>query len=413
MSKDNNSNKEELKNTKIKVEKNVTDQNKNEETKEPKTELQKETNLGKNIQEQKKEDKKKKYALIALLIFLLLGIAVGVVLLVRPTFEVKKSVVDGLYVEYGEKIPTSYKKYINVEEDVVNGETFKMTIHAENEEGKDYPAVGHYDVEFNIEFGIFSKTSFVQVTVQDTTKPKIKGAKDIVVSYGSGADYLEGITVTDLSEFELSVDATDVDLLTPGEYNLIYTAIDIYGNKRVKEVTVTVVASGGTSGTNGSTSYGRFITYVWSEELQQWIEVSISDELLSQIPENVHFTSFSDIIAETEMLTLINNDRLRQNYEPLMYDLDLYILAKERAVMLGSILSQTDDIESATYKTTVEGADGEVVGYASNHEAAYVYNMFMNSKPHKENLQRKEFTKAGVNQVIVDDVAYWIVLFGY
>ena len=80
--------------------------------------------------------------------------------------------------------------------------------------------------------------------VIDSIAPVITGTKDLYVSLGDSVDYLYGIQVTDNLDSSplLSVDDSQVDLTTVGEYPLTYTALDDSDNETVIVVTVHVEA---------------------------------------------------------------------------------------------------------------------------------------------------------------------------
>ena len=80
--------------------------------------------------------------------------------------------------------------------------------------------------------------------VFDTTPPVINGVNAITVEQGGTISYKSGVTVTDDTDPNpvLEVNADAVDLATPGEYQVIYTARDASGNAATATATVTVTA---------------------------------------------------------------------------------------------------------------------------------------------------------------------------
>lgn len=78
--------------------------------------------------------------------------------------------------------------------------------------------------------------------VSDTTAPEIFGAKDLETYVEDTIAYRSGITVTDDQDRAptLEIDSSAVDLSTPGEYQLTYTATDHVGNTTSKTVKVKV-----------------------------------------------------------------------------------------------------------------------------------------------------------------------------
>ena len=77
----------------------------------------------------------------------------------------------------------------------------------------------------------------------DTQAPVILGAGDLTVRVGDTAAYFRGVSAQDDRDGTpaLEVDSTRVDLSTPGEYPLYYTARDAAGNGTTLEVLVKVL----------------------------------------------------------------------------------------------------------------------------------------------------------------------------
>lgn len=78
---------------------------------------------------------------------------------------------------------------------------------------------------------------------EDTDTPVITGAKDLDVYQGMSVSYKTGVTVTDdcMEDLEFTVDNSQVDLKTPGDYPLTYTATDVGGHTTQVSVTVHVL----------------------------------------------------------------------------------------------------------------------------------------------------------------------------
>lgn len=79
--------------------------------------------------------------------------------------------------------------------------------------------------------------------ITDLEAPVISGVTDKTITIGEGISYMQGVTVTDNvdSDIELSVDNSNVDLNSPGEYTVIYTATDKAGNTATVSSTITVL----------------------------------------------------------------------------------------------------------------------------------------------------------------------------
>lgn len=81
---------------------------------------------------------------------------------------------------------------------------------------------------------------------QDVTAPVIEGVRNLTVEQGKSVSYKKGVSVTDDldSEVALEVDASQVDLNTPGVYTVFYRAADQAGNQAEATCTVTVTEPG-------------------------------------------------------------------------------------------------------------------------------------------------------------------------
>ena len=78
--------------------------------------------------------------------------------------------------------------------------------------------------------------------VNDQVAPVISGTKDLEVYAGGTVSYKTGVTVTDDLDPKptLDIDNSQVDMSTPGVYNVTYTATDAAGNKTSVTVKLTV-----------------------------------------------------------------------------------------------------------------------------------------------------------------------------
>lgn len=77
----------------------------------------------------------------------------------------------------------------------------------------------------------------------DIEPPVISGQLNRTVYVGDGVSFKTGIVVTDNvdTDVELQVDSSQVDINTPGDYNIVYTATDSMGNMDLAEGVVTVI----------------------------------------------------------------------------------------------------------------------------------------------------------------------------
>ena len=76
----------------------------------------------------------------------------------------------------------------------------------------------------------------------DQQPPVITGARDLEVTVGRAISYRQGVSATDDSgeDAKLTIDSSKVDLSTPGDYPVVYTATNNSGNETSVTITVTV-----------------------------------------------------------------------------------------------------------------------------------------------------------------------------
>ncbi len=88
-----------------------------------------------------------------------------------------------------------------------------------------------------------AQTTLNLVEEYDIEPPVIEGQLDKIVYVGQSASFKSGVVVVDNvdTDVELQVDSSHVDLDTPGEYTVIYTATDSMGNMDLAEGTITVI----------------------------------------------------------------------------------------------------------------------------------------------------------------------------
>lgn len=141
--------------------------------------------------------------------------------------------------EYGEAIKITAKDVFGDEK--VNN--FKVdTSSVSNQEGKDYPAIGTYNVKVTYNTATGTGTDSIKVLVRDTKGPTFKTApKKIYVDLGqSDYDFSEDFEAKDLSGATLSFDTSKVDFDTDGTYDATVTATDKHDNSTEQSFKVIV-----------------------------------------------------------------------------------------------------------------------------------------------------------------------------
>ena len=143
-------------------------------------------------------------------------------------------------IEYGKTVDTNFDDFIDTkdyskEEIKKLKEETEISTNLENEEGKEYPAIGKYVIQFKYQDQKINK----KVIVKDTTKPVFNDTNEISLTTGTqNYDYSSTVEATDLSPIEIHFDASNVHVEKAGDYKLIATAKDTSGNTETKEITV-------------------------------------------------------------------------------------------------------------------------------------------------------------------------------
>lgn len=181
--------------------------------------------------------KKGKYTIIGTC--LLVAVSVGIVAYEMNT-NTLKLINEAVEIEYGQtynpslkEIVKDYKKY--------NNKDLKLENNIKNEEGKEYPSVGKYEIKV-----LYKKQEVTQnVEIKDTTKPELTKPENIEILQGtdlSTFDFKSLLSATDLSELkDYEIDYSKVDANTVGEYEVSVSIQDKYENKTRATVKVTII----------------------------------------------------------------------------------------------------------------------------------------------------------------------------
>ncbi|NBK98745.1 MAG: hypothetical protein EOM50_12115 [Erysipelotrichia bacterium] len=143
-------------------------------------------------------------------------------------------------VEYGKKISTNVKDYLETKDKDVLAKANMSVNKVENEKDKEYAKVGTYKatIKYN------KKEVDFEIEVKDSKAPNFKDLmKEIVVEQNAvDVDFTKFFQAEDLSEVAITVDSKKVDLANTGTYELNVTAKDKYNNKATEKVNVKVVS---------------------------------------------------------------------------------------------------------------------------------------------------------------------------
>lgn len=98
----------------------------------------------------------------------------------------------------------------------------------EKYEGIDTSVPGIYNIYLKTLFGVKGSS----LVIEDTTAPVFNSPPEKTAEIGKPFSYRDGIDVSDNSSLpiDISLEKNDVDLRTPGDYEVVYVARDVAGN---------------------------------------------------------------------------------------------------------------------------------------------------------------------------------------
>lgn len=119
------------------------------------------------------------------------------------------------------------------------------------------------------------------------------------------------------------------------------------------------------------------------------------------------------ISPEEEVLSLVNEKRNEEGLDPLTWNKTLAKDASSRAKEISKKFSHTRPNGKEWYTLDEKNMYGENLG--KNYTTAQdVFDAWMNSESHKENILWEEFTQIGIALYITKDGSYyWVQEFGY
>lgn len=111
--------------------------------------------------------------------------------------------------------------------------------------GLDLNAPGVYTITYTaVDFSGNTAVMTAAVTViEDTAAPTISGVRNITIYKNETPDYISGVTVSDDYDTApvLTIDDSEFDPETPGEYTVTYNAVDFSGNTVIAAARITVL----------------------------------------------------------------------------------------------------------------------------------------------------------------------------
>lgn len=185
--------------------------------------------------------KKKVFISFIIILFLLMICGIVFVMFLNERDNRISLIQDEVVIEYGNTYNPNIEELIDtLKYDFINLKEIRVENNIENEENKNYPAVGEYEV--NVYYK--RETLKQKIEVKDTVAPELSIKENIEIPFNtdiSTYNFKELISVSDLSEVkDYDINLSNVDANSSGEYIAIVTIEDIYTNKTEKEFKIIV-----------------------------------------------------------------------------------------------------------------------------------------------------------------------------
>lgn len=191
------------------------------------------------------KDRKKLIRVIGVaLLIIVIAIICAFIMSKKQDKNVLKLKQDQFIVEYGDSISLDPRVYLkeDINNDIISNTEVEILGDKKYEAGKEYFAVGDYQIQLTYE----DEKIQTQVTVKDTTIPILNIPATIEIPKNtdlSKYDFKSLITASDLSQLtDLKFDTSKVDMTKKGEYQATVSVEDSSKNKAEKTFTIKVVA---------------------------------------------------------------------------------------------------------------------------------------------------------------------------
>ena len=191
------------------------------------------------------KDRKKLIGVIGVaLLIIVTAIICAFIMSKKQDKNVLKLKQDQFIVEYGDSISLDPRVYLkeDINNDIISNTEVEILGDKKYEAGKEYFAVGDYQIQLTYE----DEKIQTQVTVKDTTIPILNIPATIEIPKNtdlSKYDFKSLITASDLSQLtDLKFDTSKVDMTKKGEYQATVSVEDSSKNKAEKTFTIKVVA---------------------------------------------------------------------------------------------------------------------------------------------------------------------------
>ena len=191
------------------------------------------------------KDRKKLIGVIGVaLLIIVIAIICAFIMSKKQDKNVLKLKQDQFIVEYGDSISLDPRVYLkeDINNDIISNTEVEILGDKKYEAGKEYFAVGDYQIQLTYE----DEKIQTQVTVKDTTIPILNIPATIEIPKNtdlSKYDFKSLITASDSSQLtDLKFDTSKVDMTKKGEYQATVSVEDSSKNKAEKTFTIKVVA---------------------------------------------------------------------------------------------------------------------------------------------------------------------------
>lgn len=192
-----------------------------------------------------KKIKNKKILISGLLILLVAAIGLMLFFLNRDqAINFVKTNNEDIVIEYGQTYEPVFKDLVK-EKDLSKDDIKELEKETKlkstiiNEEGKEYPGVGQYEVSATY----LKNTITKKVIVRDTTIPVFNDVADISFEEGTtDYDFNQNVSANDLSPVTIEYNLEGLDTTKAGSYKIVAIATDSSGNQTTKEIAVTITA---------------------------------------------------------------------------------------------------------------------------------------------------------------------------
>lgn len=185
--------------------------------------------------------KKKVLLIIVIILILLICSMIGILTFIKQRDNEISLVQDEVIIEYGETYNPTLDELIDLNKfNFINTEKIEIASFIENEDGKEYPSVGEYEITVKYK----DRDLLQKVKVIDTVSPELSIQESIEIPNGtdlSTYNFKDFIKTSDLSELkEYNIDFSNVNSSVSGKYTAKISIEDIYSNKTEKEFEIVI-----------------------------------------------------------------------------------------------------------------------------------------------------------------------------